>query len=123
MFDPSLAADLAASPDSTLGGHSHAEIAKPKAVRLQAPTLRTLTKASTVIKYREMHLRTSSIWFVTSALVFAACCFMMVHLHAQIVSRALIYSFMAVWGASALAWPLFAVLMLKAALLKLLNVR
>ena len=70
-----------------------------------------------------MYLRSSAICFVATALIFTACCFVMVHLHAQIVSPALIYSFLAIWGASAFAWPVFAILMLKAAFRKVRGVR
>jgi ABC-type Fe3+ transport system permease subunit len=62
-----------------------------------------------------MTLRTNIIGLALSATMFAACCVAMLKFGPQ-MDKALVYPFMAVWGVSALAWPLFAVRVIRAAL-------
>jgi len=50
------------------------------------------------------------IWFVSTVAVFGACCLVMAHSGHDMNEPVVVYPFMAVWGFSALTWPLFAVL-------------
>lgn len=52
-------------------------------------------------------------WLAVSALAFAACCFVMLQFGPSMDTPVLVYPFMAVWGVSALAWPLFLVWLLR----------
>jgi hypothetical protein len=63
-----------------------------------------------------MTLRTNIIGLAISGVVFVACCAAMLRFGQQMNSEAVVYPFIAVWGLSALAWPLFAVRLLRASL-------
>lgn len=57
-----------------------------------------------------MTFRATLIWFVGTVAVFGACCLIMARSGHDMNAPVVVYPFMAVWGFSALAWPLFAVL-------------
>lgn len=70
-----------------------------------------------------MTIKALAVWLAVSAMAFAACCFVMLQFSHSMDAPMLVYPFMAVWGLSALAWPLFLVRMIRksirAAFLKL----
>jgi hypothetical protein len=53
-------------------------------------------------------------WFASTAALFAVCCVVMVRFGPDMNAAIVVYPFMIVWGLSALAWPLFAVLAFRA---------
>ena len=67
-------------------------------------------------KLTAMTTKTNIIALVASAALFAACCLVMFEFGAQMNSKALVYPVVAVWGLSALIWPLFAVRTVRAVL-------
>ena len=75
--------------------------------------LRTLGPA---LIWPTMTLRTHIIGLAISFAVFAACCVVMLRFGPQMNSAALVYSFMALWGVSALVWPFFALKVIRASL-------
>jgi len=56
-----------------------------------------------------MTFRSNILALAISAAVFAVCCIVMFKFGQQMNSKVLVYPFVAVWGLSALVWPLFAV--------------
>ncbi|PXA87605.1 hypothetical protein DMC47_31475 [Nostoc sp. 3335mG] len=61
-----------------------------------------------------MSFRRTLTWFAGTALLFVACCLVMIRFGHAMSSPAVVYPFITAWGASALAWPLFAVLTVRA---------
>ena len=61
-------------------------------------------------------LRSNILGLAVSGIVFAACCVAMLQFGPQMNSQAFAYPFIAVCGVSALAWPLFAVRVIRASL-------
>ena len=61
-----------------------------------------------------MPLRMLLICFASTAAVFVGCCLAMLRFGQEMNAPVVLYPFMAAWGVSALAWPLFAVLAFKA---------
>ena len=68
-----------------------------------------LTAALPHPKLTAMTTKTNIIALAISAAVFAGCCLVLFQFGPQMNSKAFVYPFMAVWGLSALVWPLFAV--------------
>lgn len=60
-----------------------------------------------------MGIKTLAIWLTISATTFAACCLVMLQHGHSMDAPVLVYPFMAVWGLSALAWPLFLVRLIR----------
>jgi hypothetical protein len=68
-----------------------------------------LTVALPHPKLAAMTTKTNIIALAISAATFAGCCLVMLQFGPQMNSKAFVYPFMAVWGLSALVWPLFAI--------------
>ena len=66
-----------------------------------------------------LSLKTASIWLSATGAAFVACCLVMLQFGDGMNSPVLVYPFMAVWGLSALAWPLFAIWTFKLAVASL----
>jgi hypothetical protein len=87
-------------------------------VMLNAPMsafhpLRTL---GPTLLWRAMTFRTRLVGLLISLAVFATCCVAMLQFGPQMDSEVLVYAFMALWGVSALVWPVFAVMVIRASL-------
>ena len=61
-----------------------------------------------------MTLKARLLWLLASAGTFLACCVVMLRFGQDMNSRAVAYPFVALWGVSALAWPMFLILSLRA---------
>ncbi|MCW6532500.1 hypothetical protein NED98_19805 [Sphingomonas sp. MMSM20] len=53
-------------------------------------------------------------WFAGTALLFVVCCLVMFRFGHAMSEPVVVYPFIAAWGVSALAWPLFAMLAFRA---------
>jgi hypothetical protein len=60
-----------------------------------------------------MTVKALAIWFGVSTMAFAVCCFVMLQFGHSMDAPMLVYPFMAVWGVSALTWPLFLVWLIR----------
>ena len=60
-----------------------------------------------------MGIKALAVWLAVSATMFATCCFVMLQFGHSMDAPILVYPFMAVWGMSALTWPLCLVLLVR----------
>jgi len=61
-----------------------------------------------------MTFKATLIWLAGTAAAFVICSFVMLRFGPQMNAPATVYPFIATWGISALAWPLFVVLAFRA---------
>lgn len=68
-----------------------------------------------------MTIKALAIWFTVTAATFGACCLIMAWFGSGMNEPAVVYPFVAIWGLSALLWPMFLIQMIRAALTKTRN--
>ena len=61
-----------------------------------------------------MTFKAALFWFASTAAIFVTCCVIMLRFGPDMNAPEVVYPFIAAWGLSALAWPLFAVLAFRA---------
>jgi hypothetical protein len=61
-----------------------------------------------------MALKAALVWLGATATLFGACCLVMLRFGNGMNAPTVVYPFIAIWGLSALAWPLFAILAFRA---------